>query len=124
MRRGKAPLRGTVSACWHQALDLPGSPILPHVVKIIPQRYMFPRSLQSQFDMDDLKSSSEWADRSLAIMEVSDVDQETTEKLGTAYDQHDMVRMGKQQQLRREFEFFSIWGYAVILGCSWEFALM
>lgn len=74
--------------------------------------------------MDDLKSSSEWADRSLAIMEVSDVDQESTEKLGTAYDQHDMVRMGKQQQLRREFEFFSIWGYAVILGCSWEFALM
>jgi len=74
--------------------------------------------------MDNPKSDSAWPGRSLAIMEVCDVDQETAEKLGTVSDQRDMLRMGKQQQLRREFEFFSIWGYAVILGCSWEFALM
>ena len=61
------------------------------------------------------------------------------EKLGTRYDQRDMARMGKRQELRvctlfsrheyetavanvhqRNFQFFSIWGYAVILGCTWE----
>ena len=45
-------------------------------------------------------------------------------KLGTEYDQRGMIRMGRKQELRRQFEFFSITGYAVILGCSWEFAMM
>ena len=48
----------------------------------------------------------------------------TSKKLGNKWDQRDMVRMGKKQELRREFHFFSITGYAMILGCSWEFALM
>lgn len=48
----------------------------------------------------------------------------TEEKLGTERDQWGMFRMGKKQELRREFQFFSITGYAMILGCSWEFALM
>ncbi|KAK0940114.1 hypothetical protein LTR29_008308 [Friedmanniomyces endolithicus] len=42
------------------------------------------------------------------------------EKAGTAYDRRDM---GKRQELRRNFQFFSIWGYAVILGCTWEWGL-
>ncbi|KAK5740131.1 hypothetical protein LTR17_004843 [Elasticomyces elasticus] len=45
------------------------------------------------------------------------------EKLGTKHDQRDMVRMGKRQEVRRNFQFFSIWGYAVILGCTWEWGL-
>jgi len=49
---------------------------------------------------------------------------DNSEKLGTEWDQRGMVRMGKKQELRREFRFFSITGYAMILGCSWEFALM
>ena len=49
---------------------------------------------------------------------------DTLEKLGNDWDQRGMVRIGKKQQLRREFHFFSITGYAMILGCSWEFALM
>ncbi|OCK79331.1 amino acid transporter [Lepidopterella palustris CBS 459.81] len=47
-----------------------------------------------------------------------------SEKYGTAYDERDMQRMGKLQQLRRNFRFFSIFGYAVILGNTWEFALV
>ena len=47
-----------------------------------------------------------------------------SEKLGNEWDRRGMVRMGKKQELRREFQFFSITGYAMILGCSWEFALM
>ena len=49
---------------------------------------------------------------------------DTEEKLGNEWDQRGMVRIGKKQELRREFHFFSITGYAMILGCSWEFALM
>lgn len=47
-----------------------------------------------------------------------------SEKLGNDWDRHGMVRIGKKQELRREFHFFSLTGYAMILGCSWEFALM
>ena len=46
------------------------------------------------------------------------------ETSGNDWDRHGMARIGKKQELRREFHFFSITGYAMILGCSWEFALM
>ncbi|KAF2725431.1 amino acid transporter [Polychaeton citri CBS 116435] len=49
---------------------------------------------------------------------------EYDDKQGTNFDIRDMSRMGKKQVLRREFQFFSIWGYAVILGASWEYALI
>ena len=49
---------------------------------------------------------------------------DTSEKLGDEWDRRGMARIGKKQELRREFRFFSITGYAMILGCSWEFALM
>jgi len=47
-----------------------------------------------------------------------------SEKPGTEWDQRGMTRIGKKQELRREFQFVSITGYAMILGCSWEFALI
>jgi hypothetical protein len=58
----------------------------------------------------------------LELVEVTPGDE--AKKLGTEYDQRGMARMGRKQELRRQFEFFSITGYAVILGCSWEFAMM
>nr|POF22393.1 putative amino-acid permease c15c4.04c [Quercus suber] len=45
------------------------------------------------------------------------------EAYGARSDRRDMVRMGKRQELRRNFQFFSIWGYSVILGCTWEWGL-
>ncbi|KAK5120617.1 hypothetical protein LTR85_005975 [Meristemomyces frigidus] len=57
-------------------------------------------------------------------VELTDVTEGAVEqKLGTKYDQRDMVRMGKRQELRRNFQFFSLFGYAVILGCTWEWGL-
>ena len=47
---------------------------------------------------------------------------DAVEKLGNASDQQGMHRMGKKQVLRRQFQFFSITGYAMILGASWETA--
>jgi choline transport protein len=64
------------------------------------------------------------------------------EKHGTYNDETDMDRMGKLQVLRvssnklsknsalclrdqqRQFKFFSIFGFAVILGNTWEYSLM
>lgn len=62
-------------------------------------------------------------------------------KHGTQRDERDMERMGKRQQLRvrsrtlrqsckkptwsqRQFKFLTIYGFGVVLGCTWEYALM
>ncbi|KAL2054419.1 hypothetical protein ABVK25_005167 [Lepraria finkii] len=61
----------------------------------------------------------------LDVHELPDVTPgDTSEKLGNEWDRRGMARIGKKQELRREFHFFSITGYAMILGCSWEFALI
>ncbi|KAK0770950.1 hypothetical protein LTS16_024933 [Friedmanniomyces endolithicus] len=60
----------------------------------------------------------------IEVHETSDADADYNEKSGDEYDQRGMVRMGKRQELRREFQFFSIFGFAVILGCSWEYVFI
>ncbi|KAF2187994.1 amino acid transporter [Zopfia rhizophila CBS 207.26] len=46
-----------------------------------------------------------------------------SEKKGTRNDQKDMQRMGKLQELRRNFRFLSIFGYSMILMATWETGL-
>lgn len=46
-----------------------------------------------------------------------------SEKKGTPEDQKDMQRMGKMQELRRNFRFVSIFGYSMILMATWETGL-
>jgi choline transport protein len=46
-----------------------------------------------------------------------------SEKKGTQDDQKDMHRMGKTQELRRNFRFVSIFGYSMILMATWETVL-
>lgn len=46
-----------------------------------------------------------------------------SEKKGTPDDQKDMQRMGKIQELRRNFRFVSIFGYSMILMATWETGL-
>lgn len=59
------------------------------------------------------------------VHELNDVTlRDASETSGNEWDRRGMARIGKKQELRREFQFFSITGYAMILGCSWEFALM
>ncbi len=75
--------------------------------------------------MYELKSNNGWPQSEFDVHEVVCVaDGDTDEKLGNEYDQRGMNRMGKKQELRRDFQFFSIWGFAVILGCSWEYVFM
>lgn len=46
------------------------------------------------------------------------------QKGGTAADAQDMYRMGKRQQLQRNFRFITIVGFIMILQFSWESVLM
>ena len=50
----------------------------------------------------------------------SESQENVSEKKGTASDQRDMLRMGKQQELRRNFGLVSIFGYSMILMATWE----
>ena len=45
-------------------------------------------------------------------------------KKGTERDQLDMRRVGKTQELRRNFKFISVLGFTAILMCSWEAILL
>ena len=44
----------------------------------------------------------------------------SAEKAGTKSDQRDMWRMGKSQEMRRNFRFVSIFGFTMLVMCSWE----
>jgi choline transport protein len=46
-----------------------------------------------------------------------------SEKKGTPKDQKDMYRMGKTQELRRNFRFLSIFGYSMNLMSTWEIVM-
>lgn len=64
--------------------------------------------------MDDsvLESNAKFGKHSLA----ADTD-------GSTRDTLDMERMGKQQTLRRNFTFISIFGFSLILMSTWEIQL-
>ncbi|KXT18960.1 hypothetical protein AC579_8709 [Pseudocercospora musae] len=57
----------------------------------------------------------------------SDQDSDVQQVQGRIYDpqndQRDMRRLGKKQELKRRFRFFSIVGFVVVLGLTWEFSL-
>ncbi len=47
-----------------------------------------------------------------------------TQNGSTTQDIHDMNRMGKRQQLRRDFRFLSIVGFVMVLQSTWESILL
>lgn len=49
-----------------------------------------------------------------------EANEEVSEKKGTTKDQRDMYRMGKVQELRRNFRFISIFGFTMVLMSTWE----
>lgn len=48
----------------------------------------------------------------------------TSQKRGTDFDVRDMQRMGKDQQLRRNFRFITIWSFTMVLMATWEAQLV
>lgn len=69
--------------------------------------------------MADLKAEADVQPRDSESQEMPVV----SEKKGSPEDQKDMHRMGKTQELRRNFRFVSIFGYSMILMATWETAL-
>ena len=72
--------------------------------------------------MDQVKSEGYPAAEVHELVDVTD--NNTARKFGNAFDQQNMYRLGKKQVLRRQFQYFSITGYAMLLGASWETATM
>ena len=73
--------------------------------------------------MDDLKGAESEAQPRDSASAESQENPVATEKKGTPDDQKDMMRMGKTQELRRNFRFVSIFGYSMILMATWETVL-
>lgn len=46
------------------------------------------------------------------------------DKVGTVTDQRDMERVGKTQELRRNFRLISVLGFTAVLMCTWEAILL
>lgn len=46
------------------------------------------------------------------------------DKVGTVMDQRDMERVGKTQELRRNFRLISVLGFTAVLMCTWEAILL
>ena len=75
--------------------------------------------------MDRSKEVSEIHNEGVSGMEFDNGEEQiVTKKGGTIADAHDMYRMGKTQQLQRNFRFISIVGFVMILQFSWESVLM
>lgn len=75
--------------------------------------------------MADSKNISEVRDQETVGLDYDNGDELLQrQKGGTVADAQDMNRMGKRQQLRREFRFITIVGFIMILQFSWESVLM
>jgi hypothetical protein len=74
-------------------------------------------------DLKDLKAADMLSKPRDSMSAESQDDRVVSAKKGTAEDQKDMQRMGKVQELRRNFRFVSIFGYSMILMATWETVL-
>ena len=65
----------------------------------------------------------------IEVKSASDIDSSNEsaiqeQKGGTKHDAYDMNRMGKRQELRRNFRFISIVGFVMVLQSTWESILL
>ncbi|KAK8091325.1 GABA-specific permease [Apiospora phragmitis] len=66
------------------------------------------------FERKSTQLKNEQATVDIELSDVADL------KEGNAEDRRDMMRMGKAQELKRNFRFLSIFGFSMILMQSWE----
>jgi hypothetical protein len=58
--------------------------------------------------------------KTLTVTDVAEPSLDESETQGTRADMLSMWRMGKTQELMRNFRFVSIFGFSMILMASWE----
>jgi hypothetical protein len=89
--------------------------------------YFSPSISPGRFIIVDLRTCIMSITKADADIELHDSDSQKdvvgSAKKGTPDDQRDMHRMGKTQELRRNFRFVSIFGYSMILMATWETVL-
>ena len=78
----------------------------------------------SQPDPIDEKSPAQIQVTSASDTDSSDETAIQEQKGGTRHDVYDMSRMGKRQELRRNFRFISIVGFVMVLQSTWESILL
>ena len=78
----------------------------------------------SQPDPIDEKSPAQIQVKSASDTDSSDETAIQEQKGGTRHDVYDMSRMGKRQELRRNFRFISIVGFVMVLQSTWESILL
>ncbi|KAF7195180.1 putative amino-acid permease [Pseudocercospora fuligena] len=74
-------------------------------------------SARNPYENEGKMASSQVTDEAF---EATDLPQE---KAGTAMDRRDMARMGKTQELKRNFSFIPIFGFAAVLMMTWASVL-
>ncbi|GAB7354834.1 hypothetical protein MBLNU459_g5215t1 [Dothideomycetes sp. NU459] len=62
--------------------------------------------------------------KEISIQSINALSTPKSKKDGTSKDLDDMRRMGKIQQLRRNFGPVAIVGFASVLGCAWQYVLI
>jgi hypothetical protein len=82
------------------------NPFLPWLYNTISHHNLFSAAMQNN--------------KSDVVAHDNESQEGVSEKRGTDGDQRDMYRMGKQQELRRNFRFVSIFGYSMVLMATWE----
>ncbi|KAK3724871.1 hypothetical protein LTR37_000919 [Vermiconidia calcicola] len=68
--------------------------------------------------MSDMKAER------ISVEVASDDGKAVIQKGGTRVDEHEMARMGKQQELRRNFKFVGIVSFVTILQSTWECTIL
>lgn len=74
--------------------------------------------------MDEYSKNFAQAKAEPSYEDVDDRQPDASEKYNPHADRHDMQRLGRVQEVRRRFRFFSIVGYMVILASTWESVLI
>ena len=87
---------------------------------ILPQRPLESRSCPFSISLCTMANPKAGLEAEVFQRRDEESEQDGSEQKGTASDQRDMSRMGKQQELRRNFGFVSILGYSMILMATWE----
>ena len=70
--------------------------------------------------MDHHKTAESHVDSDPNFSDVGEPNVLVSEKDGTTADVHDMVRMGKQQETRRNFRHITILGFCTVILSIWE----
>lgn len=97
-------------------LCLPYLPTIEAYCSVLLKR-RFPKTTAMK---SDIKINTDLASAEAGVILSDDSSDNATADAGTGLDKKDMYRMGKTQELHRNFRFMSIFGFTMVLMATWE----